>query len=48
LRKLVVLLALALACRGKQPQLSSNLAAENKVTVRPVTLYYQEIGRAHV
>jgi len=42
LRRAVVLLALALAaCKTKQTQLSSNLAAENKVTVRPVTLYYQ-------
>lgn len=42
MRRAVVLLALALAaCKTKQTQLSSNLAAENKVTVRPVTLYYQ-------
>jgi hypothetical protein len=43
LRKFAVLLALALAaCKGKPaPQLSSNLNAENKVAVRPVTLYYQ-------
>jgi spore germination protein GerM len=43
----VVVLALAIACagcRGKQTApLSSNLAAENKVTVRPVTLYYQNL-----
>jgi len=43
LRKFVVVAALvAAACRGKQSSpLSSNLAAENKVAVRPVTLYYQ-------
>lgn len=42
MRKFVVALALIAACKGKQsPPLSSNLAAENKVTVRPVTLYYQ-------
>jgi len=44
LRKFVVALALVAACRGKQTApLSSNLAAENKVTVRPVTLYYQNL-----
>ena len=43
MRKFVVVAALvAAACRGKQSSpLSSNLAAENKVAVRPVTLYYQ-------
>lgn len=42
MRKAVVVAALALAaCRAKQPPLSSNLNAENKVAVRPVTLYYQ-------
>jgi spore germination protein GerM len=42
LGKAVVVLALAFAaCRAKPTQLSSNLNAENKVTVRPVTLYYQ-------
>ena len=42
---MLVVVALALAaCKGKQQtQLSSNLAAENKVTVRPVTLYYQGV-----
>ena len=34
---------LAAACNRKPAQLSSNLAAENKVTVRPVTLYYQGV-----
>lgn len=43
MRRLVVALALVAACRGKQAPLSSNLAAENKVTVRPVTLYYQNL-----
>jgi len=45
LRNVLVVVALALAaCKGKQQtQLSSNLAAENKVTVRPVTLYYQGV-----
>ncbi|HEV2720328.1 MAG TPA: hypothetical protein VG323_09955, partial [Thermoanaerobaculia bacterium] len=44
MRRAVVLLALALAaCKTKQTQLSSNLAAENKVAVRPVTLYYQGV-----
>jgi spore germination protein GerM len=43
LRKFVVVVALvAAACKGKpSSQLSSNLAVENKVAVRPVTLYYQ-------
>jgi spore germination protein GerM len=43
LRKFVVIAALLIAaCKGKQSSpLSSNLAAENKVAVRPVTLYYQ-------
>jgi spore germination protein GerM len=45
LRKVVVVLALAIACgacRGKSgKQLSSNLNAENKVTVRQVALYYE-------
>ena len=41
---MLVVVALALAaCKAKQTQLSSNLAAENKVTVRPVTLYYQGV-----
>ena len=44
MRKVLVVVALALAaCKGKQTQLSSNLAVENKVTVRPVTLYYQGV-----
>ena len=47
MRRVVAVLALAAACgacKGKQTQeLSSNLAAENKVTVRPVTLYYQGV-----
>ena len=44
MRKVLVVVALALAaCKEKQTQLSSNLAAENKVTVRPVTLYYQGV-----
>lgn len=45
MRKFVVAAALVLAaCKGKQSsQLSSNLAAENKVAVRPVTLYYQGV-----
>ncbi len=45
MRRVVVVLALAAvcgACREKKPsQLSSNLNAENKVTVRQVTLYYE-------
>ena len=42
MRRVVVVIALAAAaCKGKPAQLSSNLAAENKVAVRPVTLYYQ-------
>lgn len=45
MRKVVAVLALAIACgacRAKNPkQLSSNLAVENKVTVRPVALYYE-------
>ena len=43
MRNAVVVIALAVAaCRAKQQtQLSSNLNAENKVAVRPVTLYYQ-------
>jgi spore germination protein GerM len=36
----LALLALAGACR-KQPPLTSNLAVENKVSVRQVRLYYQ-------
>jgi len=44
---MTLLLALAMACaacKAKQTApLSSNLAAENKVTVRPVTLYYQNL-----
>ena len=46
MRKVVAVVALAAACaacKAKQTQLSSNLAAENKVTVRPVTLYYQGV-----
>lgn len=46
MRKAVVVIALAVAaCRPKQQtQLSSNLNAENKVAVRPVTLYYQGVN----
>ena len=40
---MVALAAACASCKGKQTQLSSNLAAENKVTVRPVTLYYQGV-----
>jgi spore germination protein GerM len=44
----VVVLALAAACgacKTKQPaQLSSNLNAENKVTMRPVALYYEGLN----
>ena len=44
MRTAVVVVALAFAaCRAKQPQLSSNLNAENKVAVRAVTLYYQGV-----
>ena len=44
MRKLVVALALVAACKGKpSAPLTANLAAENKVAVRSVTLYYQGI-----
>lgn len=36
----VILLLVALACSRKKP-LTSNLAVENKVAIRPVALYYE-------
>jgi spore germination protein GerM len=46
----VALLALAGACRKKPASLTPNLAVENKVAVRPVTLFFESgdmlLGRA--
>ena len=48
----VALLALAGACHKEAPPLTPNLAVENKVTLRPVTLFLESgnmlLGRAQV